>query len=35
LFDGRSVRSFDRGTMITEPSDDALQRFLQRHELWG
>jgi glutaredoxin len=32
---GRSVRSFDRGTMITEPSEDALHGFLQRHELWG
>lgn len=30
---GRSVRSFDRGTIITEPSDEALQSFLQRHEL--
>ena len=28
---GRSVRSFDRGTMITEPSDDALHGFLRRH----
>ena len=30
---GRSVRSFDRGTMITEPSDEALRGFLQRHGL--
>jgi glutaredoxin len=28
---GRSKRSFDRGSMITEPSDEALQGFLQRH----
>jgi glutaredoxin len=30
---GRSARSFDRGTLITEPSDDALSAFLQRHGL--
>lgn len=30
---GRSARSFDRGTLITEPSDDALNTFLQRHGL--
>ncbi|WP_026369350.1 glutaredoxin family protein [Kallotenue papyrolyticum] len=30
---GRSARSVDRGTMITEPSDEALQAFLQRHGL--
>lgn len=30
---GRSVRSVDRGTLITEPSDDALGKFLQRHGL--
>ncbi|HZB95202.1 MAG TPA: glutaredoxin family protein [Herpetosiphonaceae bacterium] len=30
---GRSVRSYDRGTMITEPSDDALRGFLRRHGL--
>ena len=30
---GRSARSFDRGTMITEPSDEALSSFLQRHGL--
>lgn len=30
---GRSVRSFDRGTIITEPSNEALSKFLQRHEL--
>ncbi len=30
---GRSVRSFDRGTMITEPSDEALGSFLKRHGL--
>ncbi len=32
---GRSVRSFDRGTMITEPSDEALRGFLSRHGLAG
>ena len=32
---GRSVRSFDRGTMITEPSDEALHGFLHRNGLWG
>ncbi len=30
---GRSVRSFDRGTLITEPSNEALSVFLQRHGL--
>ncbi|HEX6288491.1 MAG TPA: glutaredoxin family protein [Herpetosiphonaceae bacterium] len=30
---GRSARSFDRGTLITEPSDEALSTFLQRHGL--
>lgn len=30
---GRSARSLDRGTMITEPSDEALNAFLQRHGL--
>ena len=30
---GRSARSLDRGTMITEPSDDALRGFLRRHGL--
>jgi glutaredoxin len=30
---GRSARSFDRGTLITEPSDEALNTFLQRHGL--
>lgn len=30
---GRSARSFDRGTVITEPSDEALHNFLQRHGL--
>jgi glutaredoxin len=30
---GRSARSFDRGTMITEPSDEALRGFLRRHGL--
>lgn len=30
---GRSARSFDRGTVITEPSDEALGSFLQRHGL--
>ncbi len=28
---GRSSRSFDRGSMITEPSDEALRGFLQRN----
>ncbi len=32
---GRSARSFDRGTMITEPSNEALLAFLQRHGLWS
>lgn len=32
---GRSARSFDRGTMITEPSEDALRGFLRRHGLAG
>ena len=30
---GRSARSFDRGTLITEPSDEALRAFLTRNEL--
>lgn len=30
---GRPVRSVDRGTLITEPSDEALSAFLQRHGL--
>jgi hypothetical protein len=30
---GRSARSLDRGTLITEPSDEALSAFLQRHGL--
>ncbi|HEY1013215.1 MAG TPA: glutaredoxin family protein [Herpetosiphonaceae bacterium] len=30
---GRSSRSFDRGTLIVEPSDTALEAFLRRHEL--
>lgn len=30
---GRAARSFDRGTLITEPSDDALKAFLSRHGL--
>jgi glutaredoxin len=30
---GRSARSFDRGSMITEPSDEALRGFLRRHGL--
>lgn len=30
---GRSTRSYDRGSMITEPSDDALRGFLRRHGL--
>lgn len=29
----RSARSFDRGTMITEPSDTALGEFLTRNGL--
>lgn len=33
LPNGRSARSFDRGTLITEPSDEALGKFLQRHGL--
>ena len=28
---GRSKRSYDRGSMITEPSDEALHGFLRRH----
>ncbi len=32
---GRSARSVDRGTMITEPSDEALRGFLRRHGLAG
>jgi glutaredoxin len=32
---GRPARSVDRGTMITEPSDEALHAFLQRHGLLG
>lgn len=32
---GRSKRSLDRGTMITEPSDEAMRAFLQRHELFS
>lgn len=28
---GRSTRSYDRGSMITEPSDDALRGFLHRN----
>jgi glutaredoxin len=32
---GRSARSFDRGTMITEPSNDALFAFLERNGLWA
>ena len=30
---GRSARSVDRETVITEPSDEALLTFLQRHNL--
>ncbi len=30
---GRSARSFDRGTLITEPSDEALYAFLNRNGL--
>ena len=32
---GRNARSVDRGSMITEPSDDALSRFLERNGLVG
>ena len=32
---GRSARSVDRGTLITEPSDEALSAFLQRHGLFN
>ena len=35
LPEGRSVRSVDRGTLITEPSEEALGRFLERHGLIG
>ena len=35
LAPGRNARSVDRGTMITEPSEDALSRFLERHGLIG
>jgi glutaredoxin len=31
--EGRSARSFDRGTVITEPSNDALDAFLKRNGL--
>ncbi len=30
---GQHARSFDRGTLITEPSNDALATFLKRHGL--
>ena len=30
---GRSARSFDRGSLITEPSNEALKSFLQNHDL--
>ncbi|MBM7843525.1 glutaredoxin domain-containing protein [Herpetosiphon giganteus] len=30
---GREARSFDRGTVITEPSDEALSGFLKRNGL--
>lgn len=30
---GRSARSYDRGTLITEPSDEALHTFLSRNGL--
>ncbi len=32
---GRSARSLDRGTMITEPSNEALHAFLERNGLWA
>jgi glutaredoxin len=33
LAPGRSARSVDRGSLITEPSDDALKAFLSRNGL--
>lgn len=33
LPEGRAARSFDRGTLITEPSDDALAVFLKNNGL--
>ena len=30
---GRSTRDFNRGTMITEPSEQGLRQFLQEHGL--
>jgi glutaredoxin len=33
LAPGRSARSVDRGSLITEPSDDALKSFLNRNGL--
>ena len=33
LAEGRSVRSVDRGTIITEPSDEALEAFLKNNGL--
>lgn len=31
---GRSTRSFDRGTLITEPSDEAMRNFLRKNGLF-
>ena len=33
--EGRNARSVDRGTVITEPSDEALSRFLERNGVIG
>jgi glutaredoxin len=30
---GRSTRDFNRGTLITEPSEDGLRQFLKQHGL--
>ena len=30
---GRSTRDFNRGTLITEPSEDGLREFLKQHGL--
>lgn len=35
LVAGRNARSVDRGTVITEPSNDALSRFIEKHGLVG
>ncbi len=31
--EGRSTRNVNRGTLITEPSEDGLRQFLQQHGL--